>query len=376
MESADQKKRGKHLFKDDGDGLYEEVIKKIISFFLLLVTVFISFLTITAIYLGGFSFVILGIGGIIFFISLSFICWTPYKAKKFLIPLAIGLTPLYILLPGKGTYNPVAPLEYRTVFESNSQWFSGTSEHDLVHMGEKWGYSENERKRLGPKGGLAAEYDDIQKANLFQYNSSVVLDSWFFDRGHYWFYRPSSKNRPLLIFLHGSGGSFKAYQHWFIPYAKKHNIALAFPTWGLGTWDTKKLGDRINDVIRDIEKGYSIDQSQIFICGLSQGSLTGVKTITEGLVKPKGFISVSGIPYLSTNELKSLAEYPIYILHGAKDERVNLNNTKSVVGKLRNFKADVHYSEFSDQDHTLIKVKTDKVLSLIFNWILNGTNHK
>ena len=359
------------MFKDgQGDGIYEEIVKKLLLFGCVLIALFVLFLTIIAISLNGTQFIILGIGGIIFFVSLSFICWAPSKTKKYLIPLIISALPLYLLLPGKGKHEPGAPLEYRTVFESSSQWFSGISEHDLVSMGEKWGYTENERERLGENGGLASDYAELNTAKLYQYNASVVLDSWFFDRGHYWFYRPNSNKSPLLIFLHGSGGSFKPYQHWFVPYAQKHQIAMAFPTWGMGTWNSKQLAKRINEVIDDIKSNYSFNDRKIFICGLSQGSLTGLKTISSIKHKIAGFISISGMPFLNSSEVQTLSEIPLLVFHGSKDERVSAGNAATMISKIKQQNGSVDYQEFLDQDHTLIKVKTKEILELIFEWIL------
>ena len=360
--------------EDQGDGLYEEVYKKILCFFCVLITTFIVFLTGVAIWLGGTSFVILGVGGIVAMVSLTLIIWTPYKAKKYSIPLVIGLLPLLMLLPGKGTNNPDGLLEYRTVFNSWSPLFSGLSEQDLVQMGEKFGYTPRELKSLEGTGGLAKDYEGIEESGLYQQNASVVLDSWFFDRGHYWFYRPAKEKRPLLIFLHGSGGNFKAYQKWFAPYAQKHEIAMAFPTWGFGTWDVKQLGNRIHEVIEDIKKNYSCDNQNIFICGLSQGSLTGIKTLTSASLKYGAFISISGIPYLNDKEFQELSQFKLLFIHGAKDDRVPVSNTRTVYEKLKSKKTNIQYIEFPEEDHTLIKVKTDEVLKAVFDWIGENLN--
>lgn len=86
------------MFKDDqGDGLYGKSLKRFSSS--VFITVFISFLTAAAVYLGGTSFVILGVGGIVASISLGLIAWTPYKAKTYAIPMIIGMIPLYMLFP-------------------------------------------------------------------------------------------------------------------------------------------------------------------------------------------------------------------------------------------------------------------------------------
>lgn len=358
------------MLKDDqGDGLYEEVIKKILFFGCILVAFFLLFLTVTAIWLGGLSYAILGIGAITATVSMSLIIWTPYKAKIYSIPLIIGLVPFYMILPGKGSFNSNGILEYRTVKDSGSPWFSGLSEQELVSMGEKWGYSEQEKESIKNSGGLAKDYSGISETNLYQQNAAVVLDSWFFDRGHYWFYGPAKEKRPLLIFLHGSGGNFKAYQQWFVPHAVKNEIAMAFPTWGFGVWSEKILAARIDEIVLDIKKVNKIDDSKIYLCGLSQGSLTGIKTLNYLQFSPAGFISISGIPYLNPKDLKDICGYPMLVIHGEKDERVSVFNTRKIVDSLRFQKSKIEYIEFPHENHTLIKVKTDEVLQIIFNYI-------
>ncbi|MCM8526155.1 MAG: dienelactone hydrolase family protein, partial [Lentisphaeraceae bacterium] len=190
-------------------------------------------------------------------------------------------------------------------------------------------------------------------------------------RGHYWFYRPAKEKRPLLIFLHGSGGNFKAYQKWFTPYAQKHSIAMAFPTWGFGTWTEQKLAERIDDVIQDISLDYAFDDSNVYICGLSQGSLTGTKAILHLESQIKGLISLSGMPYLTKEENQKVASLPIYIFHGAKDERLNVSSVRNSVNNIRNAGGRVKYDEYEDHDHTLIKVKTNEIIADIFSWIDN-----
>ena len=167
--------------------------KRVLYICYLLVTVLITILTIVAISLGGTSFVVLGCAEILSFICLSLILWAPHKAKILAIPFLVGLIPLYLLLPGKGSHNPQALLEYKTVYESSSQWFAGLPERDLVHMGENWGYTQREKESLKNAGTLADSYEKISEESLFQYDASVVLDSWFFDRGHYWFLKPTKK---------------------------------------------------------------------------------------------------------------------------------------------------------------------------------------
>ena len=331
-------------------------------------------LTLLTAFYGGYTFAFVGMSGVLTILFLTLLCWKPQKAKAYLIPFLVCLIPFYMLLPSKGEYRAEAPLKYCSIFDSRPQWFSGLPEKDLIRMGENWGYTAQEKSSLLDVGTLASRYDEIENSLLLEYKSSVVLDSWFFDRGHYWYLKAKRRKAPLLIFLHGSGGNFKVYQEWFVPFAQNHNIAMAFPTWGIGLWTPEKLTTRIRKVILDIQKKSETEIGDIYICGLSQGSLTGMKAVANGLLKANGFISISGVPSFSEKEIESLTKIPLLIIHGDKDERSLVSKARKLVNALERSNLDVTYEEYSDQCHTLIKVKTETVLRSVFEWIKRKDN--
>jgi predicted esterase len=327
-----------------------------------------TFLTIVAILLGGIYSVFLGISAITFFSSLGLIYWKPRKKWLFLSICLFCTTPLYLLLPNKPSLQEEALIQSHSIFEEFSPWFQGIPEKEIIHMGENWGYTTQERNALAHTGTLADSYDLFEQTKRHQYDYSILLDSWFKDRGHYWFLKAQQQKAPLLIFLHGSGGNFKAYQHWFAAEASKKGIAMAFPSWGLGLWSPEKLNKRLEAIIKDIQLKNDIDPQRIFICGLSQGSFTGLKALALGTIQPQGFIAVSGVPEFSDSEIKIIQKTPLYIIHGTQDERAPIQIAKKLVNKLRKSRVEVLYSEYT-ANHTLIKVKNAKIVDNILNWV-------
>ncbi|MDB6003532.1 MAG: hypothetical protein JWR15_519, partial [Prosthecobacter sp.] len=62
-----------------------------------------------------------------------------------------------------------------------------------------------------------------------------------FRDGHYFHYIPArvdrSKPTPTLVFLHGSGGNFKAYIWLLSKVADELGIAVIAPSFGMGNWE-------------------------------------------------------------------------------------------------------------------------------------------
>lgn len=103
---------------------------------------------------------------------------------------------------------------------------------------------------------------------------------------------------------------------------------------------------------------------------MSQGSLTGIKTLCTGNLNIAGFISISGVPSLNEWEVGNIKDTPMLIFHGAKDERVSVNNTRKVVNTFKHLESNIKYIEDPNEDHTLIKKKNDEIITKIFEWIL------
>ena len=341
-------------------------LKSCFSAFAIIIAIGFFILTLFALSLRATHFVILGFSSTILFGCIAH--FIRHKTTKVKIAILISFIPYLWLLPFSRKLNSKALLESRFLEHPSLPWFQGIPEQELIYIGEKLGYTNVEKTSLQKTGFLADEYHTLNKSNLFQNSYSILLDSWITDRQHFW-YLKGNPQAPLLIFLHGSGGNFKSYQHWFTPKAHKLGINMAFPTWGMGFWSVQKLEARLLKLITKLKEQNEFNHQEVYICGLSQGSLTGLKAIAQGNLKVKGFISISGAPPLSTQEINHLKGTPIYFIHGIHDERSSIKTCRNIFNQLNKDTPQSKLEEYSE-NHTLIKVKNKEVINNMLEWII------
>ncbi len=107
--------------------------------------------------------------------------------------------------------------------------------------------------------------------------SSIYREISFedFRDGHYFHYIPANVDRckptPALVFLHGSGGNFKAYIWLLTKMADELGITVIAPSFGMGNWEKRGGYETITRAIEDAGKHAAIDPDQIHLMGLSNG---------------------------------------------------------------------------------------------------------
>ena len=326
-------------------------------------------LSLIAISLKALHFTILGLSSATLFTCLSFILKSTNNQRPLLLISLCCLYPYTWFLPITGSQNANGLLTSEFLETPSTPWFQGIPEGEILNIGEQLGYTKAEKESLQEVGILAQQYHEIEASNLFKENYSILMDSWLTDRKHYW-YLDGKKDAPLLIFLHGSGGNFKSYQYWFSQEAKTLGIHMAFPTWGLGTWSPNKLETRLLKLIQHLKQNKNFNHDSIYICGLSKGSMTGLKALALGKIKINGFISLSGVSLLSDKQIFSLSATPIYFIHGSKDERSNSHYCQNIATSLIELNQHTKFEEYSG-NHTIIKVHTKPIVRSILNWINN-----
>jgi predicted peptidase len=164
---------------------------------------------------------------------------------------------------------------------------------------------------------------------------------------------------PLVIFLHGSGerGSDNSAQlKWGVMnFASDQNMALhpcfviapqcpMNDSWEGGDYDQKtfqfayrenptKSMQLLKQLIDEIIKKFQVDQSRIYITGLSMG---GIGTFDAMIRYPDLF--AAALPVCGGGDIekiKSAYKLPVWIIHGAKDaaldQRLSLNMYTSLL---------------------------------------------
>jgi predicted esterase len=187
------------------------------------------------------------------------------------------------------------------------------------------------------------------------------------------FYVPATKRAdvaaPLLLYLHGAGGSGgRALAPW-IEHADRTGAIIVAPdsrdaTWGVvGGNDEEDLAF-LDDVLEKIFSSYAVDPRRLAIGGFSDGASAALSIgLVNGDLFPgiaafsPGFVSLSGGPQGSPR---------IFISHGLRDSVLPVEQCgRRISGALAKAGYRVRYDEF-DGDHTVPPQMRSSALDWLF----------
>lgn len=197
-----------------------------------------------------------------------------------------------------------------------------------------------------------------------------------FRHGHYFHYIPPqldrSKPAPALVFLHGSGGNFKAYIWLLAKVADQTGCTVIAPTFGLGNWEKRGAYDAITAAIRDADKHAAIDPERIHLMGLSNGG-KGV-CLAESARGPRfaSLILLSAVLHdrIQPADLaKRLLNRPVLILSGQNDDRVPWSYVDDYAVKLEQSGMKVTKRAFDGEDHFLFFRRQTEILDEVRRWV-------
>ncbi len=197
-----------------------------------------------------------------------------------------------------------------------------------------------------------------------------------FRNGHYFHYIPAGVNRskptPALVFLHGSGGNFKAYVWLLSKLADELGITVIAPSFGMGNWEKRGGYETITRAIADAGKHAAIDPDQIHLMGLSNGG-KGI-CLAESTAGPKfrSLIFLSAVFHSRIKPAKLAARLlprHVLILSGGSDERAPWEYVSDYAEKLKAGGLDVTSHGFESEDHFLFFRQRTEVLNLVAKWI-------
>jgi predicted esterase len=187
---------------------------------------------------------------------------------------------------------------------------------------------------------------------------------------HYYLYVPRSAGkarRPLVVMLHGGGGNLKLSFHMASRVAEKHGFVLVRPTYGNGTWWTKKGAAFVREVLADVKRRCEFDEKRMAVAGVSNGG-TGAWHISRKL--PGTFsavISISGAFNLS-QAVKFSEGPPLYIVHGAKDRVIPAKQSREAYVVLKKRPKTI-FREYPDGDHFVAVTRHREIWGGIRAWL-------
>lgn len=146
-------------------------------------------------------------------------------------------------------------------------------------------------------------------------------------------YQPS-KGYGLVVCLHGAGFTGDVYlERWQSRLGDDY--ILACPTYAAGAWFTKAAEDLVLASIRQVSDRYHVDPDRIFLTGMSNGGI-GVWLI--GMHHAASFAGLapmaSGLDDVLMPFLANLRNTPSYIIHGAKDQVMPVELSRSISREL------------------------------------------
>lgn len=199
-----------------------------------------------------------------------------------------------------------------------------------------------------------------------------------FDHGHYFLYVPPHLDRkrpaPALVFLHGSGGNFKAYTWLLSKVADERGMVLIVPTFGMGNWRPQRSAQVVTAALDDAARAVPIDLSHVHLAGLSNGGL-GVSYVaaSEAGRRFHSLIFLSPVcdeRALNSQEFSTQArDKPVFIITGQEDDRIPLPYVQTCAGLMKSAGAHVEMSAYPGADHFLVFSHRQRFLEQLSDWL-------
>jgi predicted peptidase len=165
-------------------------------------------------------------------------------------------------------------------------------------------------------------------------------------------YDTADKDWPLILFLHGAGGSgddlAKVRREGLARVAERKDdvpfIVVAPQSPGRG-WNPEALDALLDEVVAE----YRVDEDRIYLTGLSMG---GFGTWALAAVHPERFAAIAPIcGGGDPKQAERLKGLPTWVFHGAKDPTVPLARSEEMVKAVKEAGGDVQFTVYPEAGH-------------------------
>ena len=162
----------------------------------------------------------------------------------------------------------------------------------------------------------------------------------------------TAKGYGLVVCLHGEGFTGQAYlERWQARLGEGY--ILACPTAPMGAWFTRDAEELVLATIRSVQRRYHIDPDRIFLTGMSNG---GIGAWVIGMHDAPLFAGIApmagGLDNVLMPFLANLRSTPIYIIHGAKDQVMPVELSRTITKELTRLGYPFVYREH-DREHPM-----------------------
>jgi pimeloyl-ACP methyl ester carboxylesterase len=199
-----------------------------------------------------------------------------------------------------------------------------------------------------------------------------------FDAGHLYAYSPEHRlgeKLPVILFLHGAGGNFKAFVWNWKRLADSRGVAIVAPSFGCGSWHHSGGMGAIDAAYEYCARHPELDARRVVLAGLSNGGIGVSRAMCMHPERYRGLVYISPVlePEVvgSPVFVQACAGKPVLVLHGDEDERIPRRYVEEPLRSLGG-KVSVTAKYYPGEDHFLILSKRDDVLEEVAKW-MNAT---
>ncbi len=186
-------------------------------------------------------------------------------------------------------------------------------------------------------------------------------------RGHLYQLRTPDEVRAVVLFVHGSAGPFRSYQHVLAPLTEC-GIDVVSPTFGFGNWSREGGTETLVETVEWIRSQPRYRDRSIVLAGLSNGGLGASRAAAA---MPNEFAAVVYISaVLTASDAAAVArecppDLPVFVVHGTQDRRIPTKWLMSSAGVLEEAGFEVHTTLVPDEDHFLLFSQAAPILEVI-----------
>jgi predicted peptidase len=196
----------------------------------------------------------------------------------------------------------------------------------------------------------------------------------------------AKKKYPLVLYLHGGGGrgndnhkQFDGGNGYLIDFFTGDEAQARYPGFVVAPQSPMQEGwieyDSITptrqvrlvyEMIGHLQRTYNIDSARIYVAGQSMGGFGTFAIISE---YPNMF--AAGVALCGGGDpakVSRLVKTPIWAFHGAKDEAVPVERSRTIIAAIKKAGGQTRYTEYPDVDHLIWPrvVKETELLPWLF----------
>ena len=195
----------------------------------------------------------------------------------------------------------------------------------------------------------------------------------------------SKRKYPLVLYLHGGGGSGNDNRKqvdggngYLIDLFTSNETQARYPSFVVAPQAPAQegwIGERVSptrqlrlvyELIGELRRNYNIDDARVYVAGQSMGGFGTFAIISE---YPRVF--AAGVALCGGGDQSKVARLlntPIWAFHGAKDEAVPVERSRTIVAAIRDAGGHVRYTEYADTGHIIWPkvVKENDLLPWLF----------